>query len=60
MLYVRGRGLRVRSAVLVKVLRVDWLVRHWSSYASTLESYLAHPASTVRQSGTYVSIPDSL
>lgn len=41
-------------ATLVKLLSTDWLVSHWAAYAPTFERYLAHPASTVRQSASRI------
>eukprot|EP01043_Picozoa_sp_COSAG02_P020762 COSAG02_NODE_1031_length_15073_cov_13.084279_8_plen_862_part_01 len=49
-----AEGLLSLCAVLVKVLTVDWLYSHWSSYAPTLQTYLGHEASTVRQSASRI------
>jgi hypothetical protein len=49
-----AEGLLSLCAVLVKVLKVDWLFSHWSSYAPTLQTYLGHQASTVRQSASRI------
>lgn len=49
-----AEGLLSLCAVLVKVLTVDWLSSHWSSYAPTLQTYLGHEASTVRQSASRI------
>ena len=49
-----AEGLLSLCAVLVKVLKVEWLFSHWSSYAPTLQTYLGHQASTVRQSASRI------
>lgn len=49
-----AEGLLSLCAVLVKVLTVDWLYSHWVSFAPTLQTYLGHEASTVRQSASRI------
>ena len=49
-----AEGLLSLCAVLVKVLKVEWLFSHWSSYAPTLQTHLGHQASTVRQSASRI------
>eukprot|EP01052_Picozoa_sp_SAG31_P023159 SAG31_NODE_1888_length_6987_cov_1.481852_9_plen_233_part_00 len=47
-----AEGLFSLCAVLIKILLTQWLVEHWDTFAPTFERYLAHPASTVRQSAS--------